>query len=343
MNRRALALMATTLLVVATSAAAQDARQIYQRAAPSVVALMMADKDGQPISMGSGFVVAPGLVATNFHVIRGSARGVAKQIGAAKPFNIAGVVAKDLERDLAILKVEGLTTAALAISDDVPTVGDPVFAIGNPQGLEGTLSQGIVSGNRNVATSSWVQITAPISPGSSGGPVLNQAGRAIGVAVATLQSGQNLNFAVSAKHLRELLGKLGGAEALLSAAAGKPASKGSASSVIGGPAIEKVTATNFECSKSDPGNQFMDWECNFSIRNGLDTGISNVRYIVIMRDRAGEPLDVQEGTMAAFDTIRAGLAKRTGAGIERAMTINDAKRRLISKFEVRVLSFEIAK
>jgi len=84
-------------------------------------------------------------------------------------------------------------------------VGDEVFVVGNPYGLEGTLSQGIMSGLRSVGPDSLLQITAPISPGSSGGQVLNSQGEVIGVAVATLTDGQNLNFAIPVSYLKAFL------------------------------------------------------------------------------------------------------------------------------------------
>ncbi len=188
----------------------QTARQIAQQAFPSVVLLVMGDASGKSISIGSGFFVSEDLVATNYHVVAGTTTGVAKIIGQKTAYPLAGAVALDSMRDLAIVKVNGAKAPALVLGDDEQAVvGDEVYAIGNPEGLEGTLSKGIVSGIRLVRSRRLLQITAAISEGSSGGPVLDSAGRVIGIAVATLMRGQNLNFAVPVSDLRSLIANVG--------------------------------------------------------------------------------------------------------------------------------------
>lgn len=86
-------------------------------------------------------------------------------------------------------------------------VGDNVYVVGNPRGLEGTFSQGLVSGVRNVKGNRYLQITAAISEGSSGGPILNESGQVVGIAVASVREGQNLNFAVSGLDLAAIIFK----------------------------------------------------------------------------------------------------------------------------------------
>lgn len=337
---KTIAVVSLSLLALEFPVYAQEAKIIYQKATPSVLALVMTDRTGQPISLGSGFVVRGDLVATNFHVIRGAASGSAKVVGSKATYTIQGVVAKDPDRDLAILKISGLTAPALTLNVKTdPAIGDSVFAIGNPQGLEGTLSQGIVSGIRTVGSSSWVQVTAPISPGSSGGPVLNQAGSVIGVAVATLRGGQNLNFAVSSRHVEELLSRVATTpESLSIASRAQPTGKETASTAIGGPAIDKVTPTNIQCTPSGYGS----WHCDFSVRNGLEVGIKNVRYLAILRDRTGQPIDAHEGRIAQYSQqVRPGLALRT-RNIDGQFNITDETKKLVSKIDVRILSFEPA-
>ncbi|GAG54367.1 unnamed protein product, partial [marine sediment metagenome] len=119
----------------------------------------------------------------------------------------AGLVSADYQRDLTLLKITGVITSPLIILGDINqvAVGEEVYAVGNPQGLEGTFSQGIVSSIRQIGSDMLFQITAPISPGSSGGPVLNTQGKVIGIAVATFSGGQNLNFAIPASYLVPLL------------------------------------------------------------------------------------------------------------------------------------------
>ena len=92
-------------------------------------------------------------------------------------------------------------------NSDFAQVGETVYAVGNPRGLEGTFSQGIISSIRPVGIDKLIQITAPLSPGSSGGPVLNRKGEVIGVSVLTIRDGQNLNFAIPSIHLSALLAK----------------------------------------------------------------------------------------------------------------------------------------
>jgi hypothetical protein len=184
----------------------QSARQIAQTAFKSVVLLEMSDSQGQPVSLGSGFFIADGIIATNAHVIEGAASGTAKLIGSEKKFTIHGIVALDRHADLALLKID-ISAPALNLGlEEKPVVGDKVYVVGNPLGLEGTFSEGIVSGIRSIKSDSILQMTAPISPGSSGGPVMNDTGIVIGVAEATFKNGQNLNLAVPVTYLSKMWG-----------------------------------------------------------------------------------------------------------------------------------------
>jgi S1-C subfamily serine protease len=185
-----------------SSTSGKSARQIAQEAFPSVALLMMQDSNGQPRALGSGFVLREGLIVTNVHVIAGAASGYVKLVGESRRFPIAGTVAVDEAHDLAICAVNGLAAPGLEVlaSGDV-SVGDEVYAVGNPEGLEGTFSQGIISAIRRARPDTVLQMTAPISPGSSGGPVLDKHGTVVGIAVATFSEGQNLNLAVPSTYL----------------------------------------------------------------------------------------------------------------------------------------------
>jgi len=133
------------------SAYPQGAKHVFQKVAPSMVALIMEDDNRQPSALGSGFVVGDELIVTNFHVIRGAAAGRAKLVGDEKLFVIEGVVGADAKRDLAILRVPELKALALPLFQaSRVAVSDGVFAVGNPRGVEGSLSQGIVSGIRQI-------------------------------------------------------------------------------------------------------------------------------------------------------------------------------------------------
>ena len=194
------------LLVGAVGAYAQTTQEIATTALNSTVMLTMEDAEGRLLRYGSGFVVDEGRVASSFHVVDGALTGYANLVAQNERYDVEGMTAVDRERDIVVLKVSaaGLPVLPLGNSDSVQ-VGDVVYAAGNPQGWQGTFSQGIVSGIRQVGTQELLQITAPISPGSSGGPVLNSAGEVIGLAVSTVRDGQNLNFAIPVDHLKALL------------------------------------------------------------------------------------------------------------------------------------------
>ena len=186
-------------------------QEIAKKALDSTVLLVMEGTNGQPLGVGSGFFVQPNQIATNYHVIEGAEKGTAKPVGQASAFTVEGITAMDEDRDLAILQVSGARVLPLALADsDSVKVGDAVYVTGNPKGyLEGTFSDGLISGIREIETSRLLQVTAPLSSGSSGGPVLNNKGEVVGVSVAQIEDGQNLNFAVPSNYLRELIAQMG--------------------------------------------------------------------------------------------------------------------------------------
>ncbi len=190
----------------------QTPQQIAKKALASTVLVVMEDANRHPLSSGSGFFVERGMIATNLHVVEGVLRGYVKRVGTDRKYPIAGIVAMDSRQDLAIIKVSDIGAPFLPLGkSDKVQVGESVYIAGNPIGfLEGTFSDGIVSGVRKFKVSSErIQITAPISKGSSGGPVLNSKGEVIGIAVSTITAGQNLNFAIPANYLKKLLSKVG--------------------------------------------------------------------------------------------------------------------------------------
>jgi len=178
---------------------------IAEKSFKSTVLISNFDKNGQPLSIGSGFAIDNGVNATNFHVIENSSGGFIKFIGSDIKYSIKGIIDKNEKCDLAILAVEIFRASKLNFGNyDNVSVGDQIYVIGNPNGLEGTFSQGIVSSLRKIETGELLQITAPISPGSSGGPVLNNNAEIKRLAVASYKSGQNLNFAIPIKYLEPL-------------------------------------------------------------------------------------------------------------------------------------------
>ncbi|MEW6211883.1 MAG: S1C family serine protease, partial [Acidobacteriota bacterium] len=193
-------------LVFLSTTSGQTAKEIANYASPSVVLLVGTNAKGKPVSLGSGFFVREDVIATNYHVIKGSKRLYIKLIGQRKLWPIEKVLASDSQRDLAILRISSITRKPLSLGDsDSLATGEDVYAIGNPEGLESTFSQGIVSGFRQFDGKRYIQITAPISQGSSGGPILGKSGDVVGITVGTLRQGQNLNFAIPVSYLISLL------------------------------------------------------------------------------------------------------------------------------------------
>lgn len=175
--------------------------QIAERASPSVV-LIKTDT-----TIGTGFVVWPdGRIATNLHVIAG-ARSATVLLADGRKLEEVEVLAADQAHDLAVIRVrmDSLTPLPLGDSHGVKA-GEHVVAIGNPLGLGNTISDGLVSAVRVLDSKlTLLQITAPIAPGSSGGPILNEHGEVVGVATLYSAEGQNLNFGVPIAYLKPLL------------------------------------------------------------------------------------------------------------------------------------------
>jgi len=180
-----------------------SAEELFQRAAPSVVLVEVFDDRGHKRGLGSGFIGSDdGAIITNYHVIRGAYRAVARFAdGTQAP--ISGVLGYDADRDVAVLRARGRLPNALKLGDsDRLRAGQKVAAIGSPLGFQNTVTEGIVSGIRL----GLIQMSAPISPGSSGGPVLTARGEVVGVAVASAVGGQNLNFAVPVNWAKAYVG-----------------------------------------------------------------------------------------------------------------------------------------
>jgi S1-C subfamily serine protease len=329
-----------------TAAKPRSARQIAQNSFPSVVLLVMEDANGQPIALGSGFFVRENVIASNFHVIEGASRGYAKLIGQKTKYDIIGLTGVDTVHDLVLLNVTGAMSPSLPLADSrQAAVGDEVFAVGNPQGLEGTFSQGIISSVRDVESETLLQITAPISPGSSGGPVLNSEGKVIGISVATFNGGQNLNFAIPANYLASLLvasntNRVTPLGLDVTTRRGK-----SILDNLGGRSTEGVTGGQLTWQ-----NQFLwNGDFSFTLQNKLHDNVKNIYCLVVFYDRNDSPIDI---AVTHYEgTIPGGLGKRvTGSvdgSVQKLTTKPSPDDPYISsltpstKVEYRVLDFEI--
>lgn len=196
------------LFLVSAVQAQENLPLLVKRVKPAVVAISTYDANGEAVMTGSGFFLKPGQVVTNLHVVRGAVRAEIKTLdGKGRMFPVNGVVAVDEEGDLALLSVdmplERARTSELAT--ELPDEGEPIFVIGNPLKLEGSVSDGIVSAVREVPNSyRIIQITAPISHGNSGSPVFNLRGQVLGVVTVKVTNGQNINLAIAAARVSEL-------------------------------------------------------------------------------------------------------------------------------------------
>ena len=196
---------------------------LIKRANQGVVLINIENRSGQKIGFGSGFLIDDkGLIATNLHVVTSAAK--AHVVFEFKDGNTAAVKclrAYDKKSDLAILELDKTPPAAKSLAlgaKALPAPGDTVTAIGHPQGLNFTATNGIVSAIRKATDHAtvkpeddrvWLQSTAFIGGGSSGGPLLSETGRVIGINTRVLP-GQGISFAVHVGHLIDLLAKAKG-------------------------------------------------------------------------------------------------------------------------------------
>jgi V8-like Glu-specific endopeptidase len=293
----------------------EDAREIAKKSFPSVSMLVMEDATGQPLSLGSGFFVRKDTVATNLHVLAGATKGYAKIVGQKPKYDIIGFVAIDKQRDLVLLRIKDANAPGLLLGDSsTVAVGDEIFVIGNPQGLEGTFSKGIVSAVRSIGQDSLLQITAPISPGSSGGPVLNKEGKVVGVAVATFKEGQNLNFAIPVSYLSPLLTDT---KALRPLKPGKDDGEKEESmlSDVGGRNIEGVVGRQFLWGDFSSFGSSVYF--SFTLQNHFRIPVRNIACLVVFYDVDKQPIETH--IVNYKDVISPGLAKRATGNVHQSV------------------------
>jgi len=194
--------LADITVVAQWGTATYTSTEVYNLAAPATVELTIYNKSGVAESLGSGFFIDEnGTIATNYHVIE-SAYRITATMNDGSSHEVVQILGFDEARDLAIVKIDKSETPYLKISNREIRTGETVYALGSSKGLTGTFSNGIVStASRLVEGINCIQITAPISSGNSGGPLLNIYAEVIGVNSLTLTTGQNINFAVNIKEL----------------------------------------------------------------------------------------------------------------------------------------------
>jgi len=199
-----LLLIPTIIVTLPSEICFADANKIFIENNKAVVVIVAYNNEGQAISQGSGFIVREdGAIVTNYHVISNAA--VIKIKAENKVLRVEGLLYIDKENDIVILKAEAKGLPIVKLGDiHKSEVGEKVYVISSPQGLKNTISDGILSGIREIASERKIlQITAPLSEGSSGGPVFNKRGEVIGIATAIIKEAQNLNFAMPVNLIKD--------------------------------------------------------------------------------------------------------------------------------------------
>jgi S1-C subfamily serine protease len=201
MRRSCAVLLVCAVPALAVPAVGQELTSIVQSAQPAVTTILTYDAADRPIGQGTGFFVSPvGHMVTNHHVLRGAHRAEVRTFD-GREYTVRLVLADDEPGDLVRVSVHtaGESVHYLSFGPDLPEIASTVVVVGSPLGLEQTVSHGIVASIRELPRfGTIIQVTAPISPGSSGSPVINMKGHVVGVATAVHREGQNLNFAVAA-------------------------------------------------------------------------------------------------------------------------------------------------
>jgi len=180
-------------------------KQIIRDQGKSVVFIGVYDSQENLVLFGSGFFISSdGLLITNYHVIEKAYSAVIKRID-GKFYDEVYLISYDEDKDIALLKVNEANSPFSILGDSqTASQGDKVITIGNPQGFQNTVSDGIISAIRDVEGIKLFQITCPISQGSSGGPLYNLRGDVIGITTLSSDIGQNLNFAIPINYIGPL-------------------------------------------------------------------------------------------------------------------------------------------
>jgi S1-C subfamily serine protease len=188
--------------IVASSTKVMTPVQIFEQVSPSIVVVDILNANGKHIGLGSGAVIGIGQVITNCHV---ATKGKKLQVRRSEDTFDATLQYADISRDLCQLSVPDLNAPPVTMqTTSLLKVGQKVYAIGAPEGLELTLSEGIISSLRPYEDSQFIQTSAPISRGSSGGGLFDNHGRLIGITTFQFANGQNLNFALPVDWITEL-------------------------------------------------------------------------------------------------------------------------------------------
>ena len=264
----------------------QTTSQIAKNTINSTVSIIALDQTMQPIALGSGVIVDNNSVVTNYHVVKGASQLKILFDGQSQSTVTTTYYSIDYDNDLILLKIQPTTYSPIPIFDqDSSEIGDKIFVAGNPKGLSGTFSEGIISGKRQFDKRKLLQITAPISPGSRGGPVVNGFGKLIGISVGSYKDGQNLNFAIPASYVKNLLfAKIPLEIKTLFQGTKEPNENEIINNVIDAAIVKNISIFTY----------IYDYYVSYSITNNLDKPISDLNLLLLIVNKHGEVKDYNE-------------------------------------------------
>lgn len=244
------------------------AEQVYARFSPAVFYIELYDANRQAIASGSGFFISSdGKAVTNYHVIDGASYAKITLSDGTTTYDVKGVYDYDATADIALLQVNATNVPYLSLGTSANVVGGAtVYAIGSPLGLSNTISQGIISNvSRTIDGANYIQTTAAISSGSSGGALITASGKVIGVTAGTIEDGQSLNMAVPITKLNSL------SQTSVSSLASVVAKQSSSSTTSSG----QLSASSNAVALSVGGSATVTLSQSFSSADSIDYVISD--------------------------------------------------------------------
>ena len=179
--------------------------EVFSKISPAVVEIRADEANGIYYSLGSGFFIDDqGTLVTNYHVIDGTVSGQVS-LADGQVCGIKAVLGYDPSLDIAVLQADISGNPYLSLAENGVITGETIYALGSSEGLTSTFSAGNVSSaSRVIDDVSFIQITAPISHGNSGGPLVNVFGEVVGINAMAYVEGQNLNFAIDIRELGKI-------------------------------------------------------------------------------------------------------------------------------------------
>jgi S1-C subfamily serine protease len=280
--------------------------EIFQKVSPSVFVVEALGETGESLDLGSGVAIAPNLLLTNCHVVEG---GSSLRIRRGKETWSGRPVEAIPNHDLCGIRPSRLTLQPVEIrpSSELAT-GEHVYAIGSPEGLELTFSEGVISSLRQEHNTRIIQTSAAISPGSSGGGLFDAQGNLVGITTFQLKEGQSLNFAVPGEWISETLASSDGADAKSSARPSDSELESRAWLAIGLDAVNKETynlaAHSFrKCADLKQQDASRAWlELGHLGEKAADLSSASDAYKAWLREHQWSAQDAQAKAIAAFES-----------------------------------------